>query len=183
MPTPHPQPEQIAGDEGELYRLYHDRLVRHVTAAVNAPRVVIEDACQNAWSALLRTQPRRETIFAWLRVVAIREAWALAERERRDLVLDATDHDTSSLETASWLTDPRANADRRLETLQALELVAELPQRQRRLLGLHISGYTYRQIAQITDDTPRTVDRQLRRAHLRLHQLRAEGGHQRYASR
>ena len=41
---------------------------------VQAPRELIEDACQTAWAILLRRQPERDAIFAWLRVVAVREA-------------------------------------------------------------------------------------------------------------
>src|SRR3954451_16609261 len=42
----------------------------------------------NAWLHLLRHQPDRTNIFAWLRTVAIRETWRLAERERRETRLD-----------------------------------------------------------------------------------------------
>jgi hypothetical protein len=72
-------------DIARLYRRHHRDLERAVTAAVRAPREVVEDACQTAWTIMLRSQPRRATWFAWLRVVAIREAWqqyALSRNER-----------------------------------------------------------------------------------------------------
>lgn len=59
------------GDEDHLYRRHHSNLQRAVARAVNAPRELIEDACQTAWTIMLRRQPDRTTIFAWLRVVAI----------------------------------------------------------------------------------------------------------------
>ena len=48
------------GDEDELYRRHHRDLHRAVAHAVNAPRELIEDACQNAWAILLRAQPERD---------------------------------------------------------------------------------------------------------------------------
>src|SRR3954452_1843007 len=87
-PTELPRAERLQrpgprGDEDELYRLHHHDLHRAVAHAVNAPRELIEDACQTAWTILLRTQPDRHTIFAWLRVVAIHEAYRLSAIERR----------------------------------------------------------------------------------------------------
>jgi hypothetical protein len=46
-------------DEAELYLLHHERFVR----AVNAPRALIENACQSAWLILLRRQPDRASVF------------------------------------------------------------------------------------------------------------------------
>jgi hypothetical protein len=72
------------GDEAELYRRHHGTLRRAVAHAVNAPQELIEGACQTAWAILLRTQPDRYAIFAWLRVVAIHEAYRLKAIERRE---------------------------------------------------------------------------------------------------
>jgi hypothetical protein len=71
------------GDEDELYRRHHGELHRAVAHAVHAPRELIEDACQAAWTTLLRRQPDRDTIFGWLRVVAIHEAYRLSAIDRR----------------------------------------------------------------------------------------------------
>ena len=79
-PTAPPAPR---GDEDRLYRRHHRDLHRAVARAVRAPRELIEDACQTAWAILLRTQPDRYAIFAWLRVVAIHEAYRLAAIDRR----------------------------------------------------------------------------------------------------
>ena len=70
------------GDEADLYRRHHRDLQRAVARAVNAPRELIEDACQSAWTIMLRSQPDRAAIFAWLRVVAIHEAYRLCAAER-----------------------------------------------------------------------------------------------------
>ena len=52
------------GDEDALYRAHHAELRRAVARAVNAPRELIEDACQTAWTMLLRNQPDRYAIVA-----------------------------------------------------------------------------------------------------------------------
>jgi hypothetical protein len=51
-----------------------------VARAVRAPNDLIEDACQTAWAILLRAQGDRCAMTAWLRVVAIHEAYRLARR-------------------------------------------------------------------------------------------------------
>ena len=47
-----------------------------------------------------------------------------------------------------------------------------LPERQRRLIALQAIGCSYAELAALTGDTPRTVDRQLARAKRRLDPLR-----------
>jgi DNA-binding CsgD family transcriptional regulator len=63
------------------------------------------------------------------------------------------------------IADPRACVDRQLEARLALERVADLPSRQRRLFALQLAGLSYAETAVVTGDSVRTVDRQLRRAH------------------
>ena len=75
------RPAALRGDEEQLYRDHHRRLVSSVGWAVQADPALIEDACARAWEQLIHHQPQRtERIFAWLRTVAIREAWALRAR-------------------------------------------------------------------------------------------------------
>jgi hypothetical protein len=93
------------GDEDRLYRQHHRDLHRAVARVVRAPRELIEDACQTAWATLLRTQPDRYAIFAWLRVVAIHEAYRLAAIDRRAVHLERLnldEHDWQELNA-----DPR----------------------------------------------------------------------------
>lgn len=155
------------GDEAELYRLHHERLVRSVTRAVSAPRPLIEDACQTAWLILLRCQPDRSRVFAWLRTVAVHEAYRLSAVDRRDVrlaVLDAS----GRADGGKLIEDPRANVESQIAARAALQQLAELSPRQRRLFALQVAGFTYRETAAITGDSVRTVDRQLRRAHARV---------------
>jgi DNA-directed RNA polymerase specialized sigma24 family protein len=124
------------GDEEELYRDHHRRLVSSVSWAVEADPAVIEDACARAWEQLIRHQPQRtERIFAWLRTVAIREAWALARREQREAGPGADD----PREVAAGQPAP-LDVDGALETRAALEALAALRERERRYLALKAAG-------------------------------------------
>jgi RNA polymerase sigma factor (sigma-70 family) len=155
------------GDEAELYLRHHHELVRAVARAVNASRELIEDACQTAWLILLRRQPDRNRVFGWLRTVAIHEAYRLSGIERRDVRLDALASVDGVVRGPELVADRRSCIDRHLEARLALERVAELPVRQRRLFALQVAGLSYAEAAVATGDSVRTVDRQLRRAHAR----------------
>ena len=134
------------GDEAELYDRHHRELMRAVSRHVNAGAALIEDACQYAWLQLLRHQPDRASVFLWLYVVAVHEAYRLSTLERRDLRLEA-------LATGSaWETFIAGSVtlEDQLEALEALRALAGLPDRQRRDLALFVAGYRYREIAQLT---------------------------------
>jgi len=152
---PSPEPDASAtttvalprGDEGDLYRRHHRDLERAVARVVNAPRELIEDACQSAWAILLRSQPDRFAIFAWLRVVAIHEAYRLSAIQRSDAHLEQL-----TSEDRDWhevITDPRT-LDALLEAREALCLLAGLPERQRDDLALLVAGFSYHEIAEMT---------------------------------
>jgi hypothetical protein len=114
------------GDEEELYRRHHRDLHGAVAHVVRAPRELIEDACQTAWAILLRNQPERYAIFAWLRVVAIHEAYRLLAIDRRDGRLDRLRR-----EDGDWhetIADPRSLNDA-VAGFEALRVLAALPER------------------------------------------------------
>jgi DNA-directed RNA polymerase specialized sigma24 family protein len=90
QPSSHNAQPARRGDEDELYRRHHHTLQRSVARAVRASPQLIEDACQMAWMTLLRTQPERTAIFAWLRRVAIHESYRLFKLERRTTHFDHT---------------------------------------------------------------------------------------------
>jgi DNA-directed RNA polymerase specialized sigma24 family protein len=139
-------PAPPRGDEEALYRRHHRNLQRAVARAVNAPRELIEDACQSAWTIMLRSQPERAAIFAWLRVVAIHEAYRLSAIERRELHLE-----NAAIE-GGWETvlAGRVTVEEQLEALEALRALAGLPDGQRRDLSLLVAGFRYREIAAMT---------------------------------
>jgi hypothetical protein len=161
--TPSPR-----GDEAELYRRHHRDLQRAVAHAVNAPRELIEDACQTAWATLLRTQPDRYAIFAWLRVVAIHEAYRLSAIERRQTRL--ANLRTNDRDREDLIADPRT-LDDAFHALEALRALAALPPRQRLDLTLKVVGYTYEEIRMLTGGRTFTnVSKSLVKARRRIRQ-------------
>jgi RNA polymerase sigma factor (sigma-70 family) len=166
-------PAPPRGDEEALYRRHHRNLQHAVGSVVHAPRELIEDACQTAWTIMLRSQPDRGAIFAWLRVVAIHEAYRLSRIHRTPHLEDLT-----CCEGWDAFIAGRVTIDETIEARRALERLAELPPRQRRDLALRVAGFTYREIAKITGGRTYTnVNKHLRkaRARIRLEELREAG--------
>lgn len=172
QPPTAPTAPAARGDEATLFRQHHADLrcaVRHV---VNASPDLIEDACQIAWTQLLRSQPRRDTVFGWLRRVAINEAYRLSRLERRELRLDLLPTDRQGA------AGDRFDLDDSVRAREALRALASLPDKQRRDYALHAAGFTYSEIAELTDRTYTNVDKTLdrARARMRLERLRAHPG-------
>jgi RNA polymerase sigma factor (sigma-70 family) len=135
------------------------RLVRHY---VRAPEPVIEDACQTAWTRLVRDRARvrPDTAVAWLVTTAIREAIRLTRRAGRELFLEDLLDDAGELEELDGLSATEEVVECRLR-LEALRL---LPDRQQRFVWMQALGWSYTEMAEVTGATPRTIDRQLSRA-------------------
>jgi hypothetical protein len=167
--TPRPKPR---GDEDELYRRHHAALHRAVARAVYAPRDLIEDACQTAWAILLRRQPRRDAVFAWLRVVAIHEAYQLSAIDRRDARLERL-----CSQEGDWnevIADPRTLEDA-IEALEALRALASLPEHRRVDLALKVAGYSYEEIRARTPARTRTnVNKSLVKARAEIRRTRED---------
>jgi RNA polymerase sigma-70 factor (ECF subfamily) len=147
------------GDVGELYGQLAGRLENIVRLDVRAPDVVIEDACQFAWSTLLRHRHRvrPETVMSWLARTAVHEAFKLLRRDRREAPLEAAIGQASPL-------SPHEVVARR----ERLASIGALSRRQQRLLWLHALGFSYVEIASHEECTLRTVERQLLRAKHRI---------------
>jgi DNA-directed RNA polymerase specialized sigma24 family protein len=141
----------LRGDEDDLYRRHHRDLERAVARVVNATPELVEDACQTAWAILLRNQPDRVSIFAWLRVVAVHEAFRLSATERRDARLERLHPDDGDWQDIT--ADPRS-LDDSVQAREALRILAALPERQRNDLTLVVAGHSYNEIAELTG--PRT---------------------------
>jgi len=164
----------LRGDEERLYRQHAARLRRAVAREVNAPAEVVEDACQQAWMILMRSQPDRgPTLFAWLRTVAVRQAWHLAARERQALHLETLtrpthDNEPPSERAEAWLSG-RDDVELRVEAREALRTLARLPERQRRYVAMRVAGFSYEEIAAADGGVSLTaVNRHLVRARRRL---------------
>lgn len=138
------------GDEDELYRRHHRDLERAVAHVVNAPRELIEDACQTAWTIMLRSQPDRTAIFAWLRVVAKHETFALLARARSEI----PGEERPAVASAGDLADV-------VEARDALRLIAQLKPQQREVLLLRAEGHSYKAICEFTGRTYTWVNRHI----------------------
>jgi RNA polymerase sigma factor (sigma-70 family) len=160
------------GDEAELYRLHHRGLLHAVARTVSASEELIEDACQSAWVILLRCQPERSpTLFAWLRTVAVHQAYRLSRQERRNVLLEdvAGDHEREAL---LGISQPLENA---IEARRALETLAALPVLQRDDLALLVAGFSYQEIAQLDrrQRSVNNVNKHLTKARARIRRLEA----------
>jgi RNA polymerase sigma factor (sigma-70 family) len=156
-----PQPRMLRGDEAELYRDHSAALRAAVRHFVHAGDEVVDDACSFAWLQLMRYQPNRETVFAWLRTVAVREAWRIAERDARERTIEHLPTDREPR---------RGDLSRETDARDALRALAALPHRQRAYLTLLVTGHSYDEIAHRHHVTRTAVNRHLARArrHLRL---------------
>ena len=154
------------GDLGELYTALARPLERIVRLDVHASELVIEEACQFAWSRLAyhRDRVRREAALSWLAKTAVHEAFKLIRRGARELPLDA------SLEAGDDAAPRLSEAapDEVVAQRQRLAAVRALPVRQQRLVWLHAAGFSYAEMASHEGYTLRTVERQLLRARTAL---------------
>jgi RNA polymerase sigma factor (sigma-70 family) len=144
----------LRGDETDLFRRHHRRLLALVARDVPSRPQVIEDACAYAWLELVARQPDRTNIMGWLRIVARREAIRLGVYDRRLAGESAERVDERGAERRSAGEDAR----------EALGHLAALPARKRAVLTLRLSGYSHAEIAGELRMTRRTVERQLVRA-------------------
>jgi RNA polymerase sigma factor (sigma-70 family) len=169
-------PPSATPDLDGLYRSSAVRLAGIVRRELGAPDVIVEDACQSAWSKLLRHRQSvaREAAFSWLATTAVREALRMVARTEREPSLEA------SIEDGVRPDAFRLPVDEEPEQLVAARLRVEdlrcLPARQQRLLWLQALGCSHAEIAALSGCTPRTVHRQLHRARRRLRELAAEAG-------
>ena len=166
--TPGGTPGRHGGDEAELYRRHHRRLLQAVSHAVNAPPDLIEDACQTAWAALLRCTVERATVFAWLRVVAIHEAWKQSARTRSETPagafltpcageLELGEHPEPAADTR----DVADQVAERIHHAQRLQDLATIKPHDLQALYLKGLGYRYREIMQITGASYTAVNRRI----------------------
>jgi RNA polymerase sigma factor (sigma-70 family) len=127
-----------------------------------APPAVIEDACQLAWSHLIRHRQRvdAEHALAWLATTATREAFRLLAREQREQSLERELEERGDGALPRRVPGPHEL----LEARQRLVHIGGVSERQKRLLWLHAFGLDYDEMAGHEGCSRRTVERQLLRA-------------------
>jgi DNA-directed RNA polymerase specialized sigma24 family protein len=159
------------GDETELYRELAPVLARRVHHLMRtADEDLVGEACSRAWEIFIARQAtgaevRRESLLAWLTVVAKHEAYRIA----------CSGHE--QFDTATGLAGGRqvADVDRIglwLEVDEALAAVGELPPRMRELLGDRVRGLSYEEIAAARGRSHTNVNHSLARTRERLAQIR-----------
>ena len=148
--------EQFERDTRRLHGL--------VARNIDAPPDVIEEACQIAWSRLHACGGEPQSAFGWLATTAQRETLRLLRQRDRDLRLDDPEHGAAIIQLPARTSSP----DRLTEFRERLAEIHQLPVRQQRMVWLQGFGYGYEEIAEVTGDSRRTVERQLTRAHQRL---------------
>jgi DNA-directed RNA polymerase specialized sigma24 family protein len=128
-----------SGDEEELFRHHHERLVRLVEARLAVSRELAEDACSLAWLQLLRLRPPRANLLGWLYTVAKHETFALLRRQRAEAPVGSVGEAVAEVHPLDAL-----------EAKKALGLLAQLKRQQRLALWLRAEGYSYKQIEAAT---------------------------------
>jgi RNA polymerase sigma factor (sigma-70 family) len=155
---------------GEFFAANSDRLERAVARKINARRELIEDACASAWRILLRRPD--VTLDArgrkWLTTVAVNEALELLRRTRGETSVGAFQADTRGHddEDVPPLPDTGApGADERalqhIEHAERVEAFRQLKPREREALYFKALGYSYHEIAAMTDATYTAVNRRI----------------------
>ncbi len=116
----------LRGDEAELYRRYHRRVLGAV-ARSNGPDLA-DDAVQFAWIQMLRHQPDRDRIYGWLVLTARRQAWQLARERRREEAADGfVDPATGFTANLGERIEHPLSLQRRVDGLDALRSLAACP--------------------------------------------------------
>jgi RNA polymerase sigma factor (sigma-70 family) len=186
---------------GAFFAAHAMRLQGSVRAAARAPEPIIEDACQTAWAILLRrpdiTLDDRGLL--WLATVAIREAWRHASTARETPAggfQGAIPGDGELAEPAH--PDDRSAEQRalmRIEHDERVQALATLRPREREALYLHGLGYSYQEIAKLTQSSYTAVNRRItegraalrrggrKRRHPRPQRVRRDRGRARTPSR
>jgi DNA-directed RNA polymerase specialized sigma24 family protein len=145
-----------------FYAAHAEQLRRAVTRRVNAPAATIEDALHNAWAALLERPHVRldHEGLRWLTTVAIREGWRLASTAR-ELPAGAFQPLAAGERPAAGVlpdppgdaSDPADQAAGRDDHKRRAAALTGLRPRERRELYLQALGYSYDEIAALTDST------------------------------
>jgi DNA-directed RNA polymerase specialized sigma24 family protein len=158
--------EVLTASVKDLYSELAPTLERIVLGNVQASPGLMEEACQAAWAELIacRDQLMPGTELCWLATAATREALLLIRAQRRDLSLEEECRQGGEVIELAVTRTP----DSVVELRERLAEVRQLPQRQHRMVMLHGFGYEYREIAAVTGDSRRTVERQLHYARRRL---------------
>lgn len=172
MTAAHDRTDAIAA----FYRAHRAALERIVAHRVSGTdRFLIEDACQFAWTVLLRRPDIRldDDGLAWLATVATREGWQAARR--RDLpcgTYTATAREEATDAPAPCLRPPvEEQVIDREDHRTRVAALERLKPAERQALVLKAAGYSYRDIGEITAASYTAVNRRLSEGRAALRRL------------
>ncbi len=165
-------PDRMAAVDS-FYRVERATLEKTVARRVSgANRALIEDACQIAWTVLLRRPDIKldERGLAWLACVATREAWkATRAREISAGVCSLGD----DREPVTGPSDPGCPLHERIADRERhkrrVTAFTRLKPAERQALAFQAMGYSYREIGELTGATYTAVNRRLSEGRARLH--------------
>ena len=147
-----------------FYQCHADRLRRAIafkTCGLND--AIIEDACAFAWETRLGRPDidlGHYQAYWWLYKVALRRAWALGRRRRREQLIGGLNGaDEDMLEPISLDSDIAAVVADRVDRATVHEGLGRLHWRERCELLLYAHGFSYQEIAQLTGTSYAAVNR------------------------
>ncbi len=163
------------GDEQALFERYERRLRRATAYAVKTSPDIVDDACAYAWTTLLTHQPRRETMFPYLRAVARNEALRLHGLARSHVPLgrDGAWDEEAGMRPVGALEPParRRTTETTHGLLELRERLLALPQREREAVFLRAAGWRYAELAEHLGMSYTRVNRLLTRADARMREM------------
>ena len=173
MAIPASRDEQITS----FYREHASRLHRGICGkTVGLDDATIQDACATAWERLLEHPDidlERYDAYWWLYKVALREAWALGRRQRREQPVGGmSGADTDAAEPADIDSDVADVVAQRVDHAAVDAVLGSLHWRERRELLLFAYGFSYQEIAEFTGTSYTAVNRWMARGR---NALRAAG--------
>ncbi len=153
---------------GGFASLFRERFSRTVILliAMGASRADAEDAVQEAMILAWRQWDTIEEPAAWVRKVAIRKHWKLAQSRQQTVSLNEVAVEPASNNELGIFAE---------EQQQVLRLLRSLPEQQRIAAALNYDGLASEEIAELTGKSPATVRSNLRHARTALRELLASG--------
>lgn len=166
-----------------FYERHDDRLRAAVYSRVQTADVTIhEDACQVAWLTLVRRDDvaLTERGFSWLAAVAIREGWRLARVPRA--VPSGAFRGNDELgehehpEPLAIDVDLEAQVIARSTHVARADALKKLKSAEARDLYLLAAGFSYAEIAEVTDSSYSAVNRHIAEGRAKLASCRSTRG-------
>lgn len=167
-----------AGALDELYNRY-SRMVFGLALSLVGDRATAEevtlDVFTRVWEKADTYRANRAKVSTWLMTVTRHRAIDVLRRQGARPEHNSISWAQVSGSALSAGSNPEQATERLIRQEQVRAAVAQLPEEQRRVLGLaYFAGYTHRQIAQALDQPLGTVKTRIRLAMQKLRQMLAD---------